>query len=106
MRKLERPNTMNQVPKPKNATLRILSAPTRAIVERLHVFIPHNRRVSHVAVGSIIMICGASLATAGHAVFHEYRLLEIVGDSVCYGLHGLGAAPIIKVICERFNVDV
>jgi hypothetical protein len=63
--------------------------------------VTHNPRTYHVIFGSILML------VAGH-LYHSppHILTSEFWEMSAFGIHGLGAAPIINLIGEAFGIDV
>lgn len=89
-----------------NKVIRIFAAPVHAICHRLQAIVPHNKHVGHVTLGGLLMVSGSGIAFIAHASCHGYVALEIIFDTFAYGLHGLGAAPIVKLICDKAGIEV
>jgi hypothetical protein len=73
------------------------SRPVIYVVDCLHIrgLIKSRRRVK-VLLGLTLMLTGSTMA------LHPVSFIpHILWDMFSYGLHGYGAVPIIKVICQK-----
>jgi hypothetical protein len=62
------------------------------LIGKHHAF--HHRA----GVGAIIMICGVVIAKSlGH---HEYEAVALIGDTLGYGLHGIGLIPFVEALVD------
>lgn len=68
---------------------------TLRIVKRLHV------KVFNMGFGTILLLTGAWLA---HLQQHYMPLF--VWDGLTYGIHGMGVAPIIKIVFDYIEVEI
>lgn len=64
---------------------------------RSHLLGPHHTRKHKFIVGTIIMFVGVSMIKVFSPMVSSH-LIHIVLDVIGYGLHGVGAIPIIKSI--------
>lgn len=78
--------------------------PIHALVERLHrtrlVRIVRSKRASKVCIGVCITLVGSTMATHPIAMIPHF-----IWDAIAYTLHGYGAIPVIKIFCEKFNLE-
>lgn len=79
----------------------IIAWPIRMACNGLHAIMPHNKRVSHFILGVILMLCGSWLAHHMPSWCNT-----ILWDAFSYGLHGLGAAPVVNVIAKILAMEV
>jgi len=83
------------------------SKPVHHIAEHLHRKLPHlrvSKGVTQVFIGSSIMVFGVYSAHVLEAILPAR--CQIIVDAVCYGIHGLGSAPIIKVIATKLKIEI
>ena len=58
----------------------------------------HHGFAHRAVVGVGIMLLGVVLAkTIGH---HEYAIIALLGDTLGYGLHGIGLIPFVEHLLE------
>jgi hypothetical protein len=84
----------------------LIAHPVVWVAHHTHPLIPHpkvKREHLHVSFGSVVIMAGSAIA---HCAPHGLSFTSVAIDSLGYGIHALGAAPIIKVICVRLRVDV
>lgn len=62
-----------------------------------------SKRLLVILVGLVIMLFGVVVAKASH-MFTGTAM--IVVDAIGYGLHALGAAPLVKYLAELLSVEV
>lgn len=65
----------------------------------------NHRRKIEVAIGLVLMMVGSTLAVNAVS-WCPTHVPHPVYDMVAYGLHGFGAAPIIKTIAGVFGMEV
>lgn len=91
---------------PKTNLLRVLCAPTRLIVDKFQVILPHNRKVGHAVVGTVIMFTGGALELLVEEVVPHVFVLKVVAVTFAGVVHAFGAAPLIKTAADKFGIEV
>ena len=79
------------------------SAPVTYMVNVIHSKIPHNRKVAHVTIGGIVALIGSWLANAAPHIAPAH--FEIVVEALAWGIHGLGIAPIVKIVVDKMKLE-
>lgn len=82
----------------------VVTAPVHYVVETGHnvskAKIFKSKRHAKVGVGVVLMLSGSALAT------HPVTFLpHFIWDALCYLLHGYGSLPVVRILCERVNLE-
>jgi hypothetical protein len=74
----------------------LMCKPIHWIVGRIARKYPHQEKVSHCIIGTIIAVFGVWLA------HHSNPVLEFSG----YWIHGFGGAPVAKVLMDYLEIEI
>lgn len=59
-----------------------------------------SKRATKVVIGICISCTGSAIA------LHPIEIVpHIIWDAIAYTLHGYGAIPVVKILCEKFNLE-
>jgi hypothetical protein len=84
-----------------NQVVHIICWPVTYLVEKLHVKkVVKSKRATKIIIGIGITLTGSTMAS--HPVMWVPHFLW---DAFAYTLHGYGALPMIKLACERLNLE-
>ena len=76
--------------------------PLTVVHNKVLVRFKFTKRASHITLGGVVMVIGSVIAgCAPHDPFIFHVLVDVVG----YYLHGMGAAPIIKVVLDWCGIE-
>lgn len=92
-------------PSPGKKVINIISIPAHLLHDALLKIMPKsarwNKKLGRGVCGLLLMLGGATMSLA-HPGFNLFAL-EVLWDTTAWGLHGFGAAPFFKMICEAFS---
>jgi hypothetical protein len=61
----------------------------------------HHHPILRFAFGIVVMLCGVYIAkTIGH---HHTEIIAFAGDTVGYGIHGVGLIPFVEAILKAVD---
>jgi hypothetical protein len=85
-------------------TVAVLAYPVTAVVEAVHgdklKHAVKSKRTTKVFIGVGITLVGSTMATNPVSF-----VPHVIWDALAYTLHGYGALPVIKILCERLNLE-
>ena len=84
-----------------SAVVHLLSLPVEKVVEKVKVVKENHKNGFAIVLGTIVLLTGAFLASV-----HQDWVPHFVWDAGAYGIHGLGIAPIAKVVFDIIKVEI
>lgn len=83
------------------AFLHLLAIPIEYPIDGLKTIKQKHKKVYHISVSLIVVMCGGYLATLSPSF-----IPHAIWDSAAYAIHGLGLAPIVKHVFAWIKVEV
>lgn len=89
-----------------HGTLHVVVWPITAIVDGAHKgavhthHLLHKKRVQKCLIGMVLMLGGSALGNV-----HLELIPEFLWHALTWGLHGYGATPFVKILCEKIDLE-
>jgi len=89
-----------------HGTMHVLVIPITLVVDTAHKgaahthHLVHKKRVQKCAVGLVLMLSGSALGS-----IHLELIPEFIWHAITWGLHGYGATPFVKILCEKMDLE-
>lgn len=67
---------------------------------------PEHRKLVHILVGFALMLLGSYIVGFAHALGERHSFEAVLADTFGFGVHGFGAAPLIKSLADWLKIEV
>lgn len=81
--------------------LHILAIPIEYPIEKLDIIRSHNKKTCHIIASITLILFGSFMATV-----NQELVPRTVWDGTAYSIHGLGLAPIAKIIFNFIKIEI
>lgn len=78
------------------------AAPVTYVLRVIHPAL-HNKKLAHITVGSVVACIGSWLASAAPHIAPAH--FEIIVEAIAWGIHGIGIAPIVKIVADKLKLE-
>jgi hypothetical protein len=89
----------------KRTVIHVAALPVTYTVHAIARVVPHNKETGKFVMGVGLMLTGSALAMSGHHIV-EAHAARIAWDTLSYGIHGIGLAPVLKVIGHKLKIEL
>jgi hypothetical protein len=84
-----------------SALIHLMAVPIEWLIGKINIVKTRHKKIFSILFGIIVLLSGAALA-----LIEQHYVPKFAWDGVCYGIHGIGLAPIAKVFFDFIEIEI